>query len=402
VLREPLLLTTIIRDSWGFDGYVVSDCGAVYDILGGHRIASSEAEAAAIAVKSGCDLNCGDTYRNLKEAVENGLISEAQIDVSLKRLFNARFRLGMFDPPGTVPYDTIPLSVNDCKEHRDLSAEAARQSVVLLKNEGDLLPLPKDIGTIAVIGPNADDPEVMYGNYNGTPSYSITPLQGIRNEVTPETQVLYSRGCNLHPDLPKRTTINERYLNSQGKPGLTGEYFSNKDLKGSPVLVRTDNYIDYFWFDDTPAREIKRENYSIRWKGNLIAPISGNYELRVSGDDGFRLFIDGQLLLDKWQSQAMAGHSVFMNFVAGSEHSIVLEYFQEHGIAGIKLEWSLPETDIEKEAIEMAGKADMIIFVGGLSPKLEGEEMRVDLSGFRGGDRTTLDLPVHNKICSRN
>jgi beta-glucosidase len=391
---SPYLLTRIIRQEWGFNGYVVSDCGAIYDIFGGHKIASSEAEAAAIGVISGCDLNCGNTYESLKEAVERGLITEAQIDVSVKRLMEARIRLGMFDPPGSVAYDTLPLSLNDCQAHRDLSIEAARQSMVLLKNEGDLLPLPKEIRTIAVIGPNADDAEVMYGNYNGTPSKYVTPLEGIRRKVSPDCKVLYSRGCNIHKDMPNRALINGEYIQNNGNQGLKGEFFSNKELSGDPVAVRTDKTIDFFWFDESPTPELSRENFSIRWTGEIVAPREGKYELRVTGDDGYRLYVDNQLVLNKWEKQDMAGSSVYLNFDSGSRHAIKLEYFQELGFAAIKLEWVLPEADIEKEALAAARESDFVIFVGGLSPRLEGEEMRVDLSGFSGGDRTTLDLPA--------
>jgi beta-glucosidase len=391
---SPYLLTHIIRDQWGFDGYVVSDCGAIYDIFGGHKIASSEAEAASIALKSGCDLNCGNTYMHLKEAVEKGLVTEAQIDISLKRLMTARFKLGMFDPPGTNPYDTIPYYVNDCRPHRDLSVEAARQSIVLLKNESDLLPLPKDIGVIAVIGPNANDSEVMYGNYNGTPSSYTTPLEGIKRKVSPNTRVLYSRGCNLHQDMPNRILLGGEFLLSEGKQGLRGEYFPNKDFSGTPAMVRYDRAIDFFWFDDTPLPTLTHENYSIRWKGEITAPKNGKYEIRITGDDGFRLFIDNNLLIDKWENQQMAGSSAFVQFDSASRHTIELQYYQENGIAAIKLEWVLPEVDIEKEALQIAKSADIILFLGGLSPRLEGEEMRVDLSGFNGGDRTSLDLPT--------
>lgn len=391
---SPYLLTRILRDTWGFDGYVVSDCGAVYDIFGNHKIASSEAEAAAIAVKSGCDLNCGDTYRYLKEAVEKGMITEAQIDISLKRLMDARFRLGMFDPTGMVPFDTIPFEINDCKDHRELSIEAARQAIVLLKNESDLLPLPKDLTTLAVIGPNADNPEVMYGNYNGIPSSAVTPLEGIKRKVSPETQVLYSRGCNLHQDLPNRILLDRHFISSNGQPGFTGEYFSNKELKGTPQTVRTDSCINFFWFDESPVPSMGRENFSVRWTGKFIAPKSGKFEFRVSAEDGYRLTIDNQLLLDKWENQAMAGTSIFLDLESGTEHSIKLEFYQERGFAAIVMEWALPEADIEAEALNMARNADIILFFGGLAPKLEGEEMRVDLSGFNGGDRTTLDLPI--------
>lgn len=188
------LLTGILRDEWKFGGYVVSDCGAITDIWKGHGFAKSEAEASALAVKAGTDLACGSEYRSLVKAVRDNLISEAEIDTALKRLLTARFRLGMFDPPESVPYARIPFSENDSPAHRELSLRAARESIVLLKNENNALPLNRDLKTVAVVGPNADAPDVLLGNYNGTPSKSVTPLEGIKNKVSSTTTVLYSAG----------------------------------------------------------------------------------------------------------------------------------------------------------------------------------------------------------------
>ncbi len=191
------LLQDILRDEWGFDGYVVSDCGAIADIYKGHKVVETAAEAAALAVRNGCELNCGDTYLALGEAVEKGLITEAEIDRAVKRLFTARMRLGMFDPPEMVPYAAIPYAVNDCPEHRELALRAARESLVLLRNEGGALPLKKSLRRVAVIGPNAHDEEVLEGNYQGTPSRAITPFAGIRRLLGSFATVRYARGCDV-------------------------------------------------------------------------------------------------------------------------------------------------------------------------------------------------------------
>ncbi len=194
---SPRLLGEILREEWGFEGYVVSDCGAIHDIWAHHKLVETPAKAAALAVREGCELNCGATYEHLLEAAAEELIDEATIDRAVIRLFTARFKLGMFDPDERVPYAQIPYEVNDCAEHRALALGAARQSIVLLKNEDGFLPLSRDLKTVAVIGPNADDAEVLLGNYSGTPSSSVTPLQGVRNLLGDEAEVLYARGCGI-------------------------------------------------------------------------------------------------------------------------------------------------------------------------------------------------------------
>jgi len=191
------LLQDILRDEWGFDGYVVSDCGAIRDIYESHKVVETPEEAAALAVRNGCDLNCGEVFLFLVSAVQKGLLSEEELDRSVKRLFTARFRLGMFDPPEMVRYAQIPYEVNDCRKHRRLALEAARKSLVLLKNEGGLLPLRKDLDTIAVVGPYADDRATLRGNYNGTPAEEWTVLDGIRHKVGRRTTVLYAPGTDI-------------------------------------------------------------------------------------------------------------------------------------------------------------------------------------------------------------
>ncbi len=387
------MLTDILRKNWGFDGYVVSDCGAVYDIYAYHKLAKSEAEAAAIAVKSGCDLNCGRSYHHLKTAIDSAYLTEEDIDLALKRLFKARFRLGMFDPPEMVPFHKIPYEVNDCQAHRRLSVEAAREAIVLLKNEDRLLPLSKKMKTIAVIGPNADNPEVMLGNYNGFPSEYVTPVEGIRRKVAADVHVYYAKGCNYHEDYLEKEVVKWQYLSSEGTSGLTGEYFNNPDLEGTPYEVRTDSVINFSWFNRAPLPGMNPENYSIRWHGYITAPQTGKYLISLSGDDGFRLIVDDQLMIDAWGEGWKTEHN-YMRFEAGSKHSIEIEYYQKEWFSFISFEWGLPTENAEAKALEIAKQSDVIVFVGGLSPKLEGEEMKVNLSGFYGGDRVSLDLPA--------
>lgn len=390
---SPFLLTEILRKKWRFNGYVVSDCGAVDDIFYGHKTAGSIEEAAAIALKAGCDLNCGDSYRHLKKALEKGLISEADIDTSLQRLFEARFRLGMFDPQEMVPYNTIPAEVNDNQEHRELARKMACESMVLLRNQGNLLPLKKDIKTIAVIGPSADNADVMYGNYNGFPSRYTTVLQGIKDKVLPSANVLYSRGVYYHKGFPLPEVIDSKFVQSDGKKGFKAEYFSNTNLEGNPQVTKTDEKIMFWWGPNRPVNGVTNENYSARWTGTINPPVSGRYKFRLFGDGGFRLFMNEKLLIDKWENHPFMHKEIEIELDSNKQVDIKVEYFHMKSNAFFGCEWALPKDNMEEEALAIARKADVVIFVGGLSPALEGEEMFIDLDGFHGGDRTSIDLP---------
>ncbi|MDP4226513.1 MAG: glycoside hydrolase family 3 C-terminal domain-containing protein, partial [Bacteroidota bacterium] len=388
------LLKKTLRDTWGFQGYVVSDCDAIADIYRTHKVVNSGAEAAACAVKAGCDLNCGNTFQYLKEAVNKGLISEKEIDESVRRLFMARFKLGLFDPPQMVKYAQIPFSVNNAHEHRQLALETARQSIVLLKNTGYTLPLKKNIRSIAVIGPNANVQEVMYGNYNGTPSKAITPLEGIMNKVSTTTKVNYALGCSWTNDSPALGIIKGEALTTGKIEGLRGEYFNNNNFEGKPFATRIDKSINLSWESNGPIKGMKSNDVSIRWTGKLIAPSTGEYMIQVTGDDGYRLYLDNKLFLESWQEQAATSKEGKINLKAGEKHDIKIEYFQTKGEATISLKWGKTGENPKKEALSLAEKSDAIVFIGGISPRLEGEEMKVNADGFSGGDRTKLDLPA--------
>jgi beta-glucosidase len=397
-----LLLDTILRKKWGFEGYVVSDCGAIDDIYLAHKQVATQAEAAALAVKRGCDLNCENAYLALNEAVKKGFITEREIDISLKRLLTARFKLGMFDPEDMVPYAKIPISKNDTQEHRALAKKTALESMVLLKNQGNLLPLDKNkVKTIAVLGANAHDIDVLYGNYNGISSKPVTILDGIKNKVGNSATVLYDKACPLHDAwLVSPVTITGNAFSSNGKPGLLGEYFNNDSLEGKPVVTRIDTAID---FDESKLRMVKglkSENISIRWTGSLNVEKAGKYYLGMNGDDGYRLYIDGKKIIDNWETHSAELKYETVDLSKGS-HSIKVEYFQGMGGYVISLGWiPMPnsmtelENNIFSKALELARKADVIVYAGGISPNMEGEEMGVDIAGFKGGDRLSLDLPA--------
>ncbi len=390
------LLADILRGEWGFDGYVVSDCGAVGDIFAGHQVAPSLEAASARAVKAGTDLDCGDEYRALLAAVKQGLISEAEIDRAVKRLFVARFRLGMFDPPEMVPFSKIAFSENDSTEHRRLAADAARESMVLLKNDG-VLPLRKDLGTLAVIGPNADDVEVLLGNYNGTPSRAVTPLEGIRRAVSAKTKVLSVRGASLTSvdAVPIPSSFLTPMGAAAGEHGLRAEYFANRDLSGSPALTRVDPEVSFDWGMGSPAREIPADNFSARWTGKLVAPVSGTYALGAIADDGVRVYLDGKLVAEDWTEHAPTTVTGQVRLEAGRAYDVKVEYFESHIGAVARLVWMPPSSgkDPFTEAVEAAKRSEVVVMALGVSAKLEGEEMNVTEPGFKGGDRTAIDLP---------
>ncbi len=383
-------LTKILRKEWGFKGYVVSDCGAITDMYAGHRSFTSAPEASAAAVRAGCDLSCGNEYSSLIEAVAKGLIHKEEIDESVRRLFTARFRLGMFDPPDMVPYARIPYSTNDSRQHKELALKAARESIVLLKNEGNLLPLSKDMKRIAVIGPNADDVQVLLGNYHGTPSAPVTPLQGIKSRVSPLTHVLFAQGSPLADGLwADATSIPALRFG----PGLKGEYFPNMRLAGKPAVIRTDPEVDFNWGPDPPNPKLPADSFSVRWTGKLVAPKSGTYRIGVIADNGCRLWIDGSPVVDEWKDGGDRTVMKEKTLKAGRAHQIKLEYYTHGGGAIAKLVWVLPGADLLAEALDVAKHADAVVLCLGLSPRLEGEEMDVQVEGFSGGDRLTLDLP---------
>ncbi|HZM86313.1 MAG TPA: glycoside hydrolase family 3 C-terminal domain-containing protein [Blastocatellia bacterium] len=383
------LLKKTLREEWRFPGYVVSDCGAVYDMYKFHKVSDGPAEASATAVKSGTDLDCGNDYRTLVDAVKKGLIREEEIDLSVKRLFGARFRLGMFDPPEMVPYARIQIGQNDSAQHRRLALQAARESIVLLKNQNNLLPLKKTIKKVAVIGPTADDLPVLLGNYNGTPSSYVTPLKGIERKLGGQARVVYEQGCNLAEAGPISRLVPAAALNAGA--GLKAEYFANRNLDGAPVATRIDRVVDSNWIS-TRVPGLGQSNFSIRWTGKLTPTVSGRHSVGVSGDDGYRLWINGSRVIDHWSTHGTETRRASVSLEAGQAYDIKLEYFQAGGDANVRFEWSTPG-DATGKAVQLARESDVVVFVGGISPQLEGEEMNVTTEGFRGGDRTSLDLP---------
>jgi beta-glucosidase len=409
---SKFLLQDVLRGEWGFKGYVVSDCWAIVDIWKHHKIVATPEEAAALAVKNGTQLDCGDTYMpSLPVAVRKGLIAESEIDTALAQLFTARMRLGMFDPPSQVPWAGIPYSVNQSPAHDALSRKVAQESIVLLKNDG-VLPLSRDIRRIAVIGPTADDTMALLGNYYGTPAAPVTILQGIRDAV-PNAKVVHARGVDLVAgrDDPAATPLIEpQYLRPAAgstERGLRGEYFRNRELAGKPTLVRVDPQIGFRWDRGSPTdnllargeaqggQDVPADDFSIRWSGQLLPPVDGSYTLEAAGNDGFRLYIDGKRVIDHWENtdRLHAEHAT-VQLKGGRAYDIRLEYYERERDAGVRLAWRMPGAKPPfEEALQAARDSDVVIFAGGLTGDVEGEEMTVNYPGFAGGDRTDLRLP---------
>ncbi len=397
---NSVLLGEHLRKDWGFQGYVVSDCGAVADVYKGHKFTPTAEAAAAAVFKAGMDLICGDSRNNMNAdpqgilgAVHQGLLSEADLDRALRRLFIARFRLGLFDPPSSVPYSKWTAVDNDTEAHRQLALRMARESLVLLKNKNNFLPLKHVPATIAVIGPDADSLDTLEGNYSGTPSKPVTVLAGIRNRF-PQSKIAFVQGIGLVGPVTKSIPTDALCTDASCKEhGLRAEYFSNMTLEGAPVMSRVDAAVDFSWGDSGVSPQLANK-YSVRWTGVLVPPESGDYLLGFTGEDGFRVSLDGAPLVEDWTLHRPANtETKQLHLEKGRAYALKIEYFQNIRISEARLIWSLPGGE-EAQALDAARNADVVIAVMGLSPRIEGEEMKVSAEGFSSGDRTRIELPA--------
>jgi len=393
-------LENILRNQWNFQGYIVSDCGAIQDFYEekAHHVVATPEEAAAMAVKAGTDLNCGSVYADhLFNAVTQGLLTEDEINVSVKRLILARMKLGQFDPEADVEYSKIPIEVVDCEQHRLLALESARKSMVLLKNGNAILPFSKDVKRVAVIGPNSNDREILLGNYNGYPSIESTPLKGIIEKL-PNAKVTFAQGCELAEGLPSLTVIPGQYFytdKSLKTNGLNAEYFDNTGLQGSPKHTRIDENVNFTWWTTAPFSDMKYDKFSVRWKAVLVPPVSGTYAIGGEALSGFKIYLDGKLLTFGKENEHHSRKSYeYLKLKAGKAYEIQVEYIQNNTeYSHIHIFWDIPNANLKNEAVELAKKSDLVVLCMGLSPLLEGEEMKVKVKGFAGGDRLDIQLP---------
>jgi len=380
---HPWLLTKVLRQEWGFEGFVVSDYGSVSGILTMHRVAANKKEAAALALNAGLDVELPSVNiygEPLMAAVQEGLVSQEALDQAVSRVLRAKFKLGLFDNPYVNPEEAA--KINDCAEHRQLALEAARQAIVLLKNDGPILPLKKNLRKILVSGPNAD--VARLGGYSGFGMKVVTILEGIKEKVSPETEVRFVQGCEL--ELGPLPAISAEFLvpgdEPSGKHGLKGEYFNNMYLKGKPSLVRVDPQINFDWGSDSADPKLPADQFSVRWTGKLIPPKTALYKLSLTTDDGVRFYLDNRLLIDFWSDRAPTTDFVTVKLEAGKSYEIKIEYYENGGGAVASFGWDLAQEEEKavKEVLAAAQGAEAAIFVAGI---LEGE----------GRDRANLSLP---------
>lgn len=390
---SDLLMVDILRNQWNFTGYVTSDCWGIDDFFKNHKTHANAEDASADAVLHGTDVECGtDAFKSLVAAVKDGRISEKQIDVSVRRLFMTRFRLGMFDPPEMVKYAQTPASVLESPAHREHALKMARQSIVLLKNVAHTLPLSKSIKKIVIVGPNADNPIAILGNYNGTPSTATTVYQGIRQKL-PDAEVVYEKAINFTNDTLLAYTDVARQYHIDGHQGFRAEYFNNRELKGDPD-VRYEEAVTHAWQEgEGVIGAIKARDFSARYTTTYTALKDSAITFEVEGDDGYRLMVDGKEVLNAWARNRWGAQQYKLLTEPGKTYQLSLEFWQGDGKANIRLSaGKYQKTDVTA-LVSRIKDADAIVYVGGISPQLEGEEMKVNYPGFNGGDRTSIQLP---------
>lgn len=392
------LLKQVLRDRWGFQGFVVSDCGAITDIHAYHKLAPTPAHGAAMAIVAGTDLCCGHEYCDLAEAVMLKLIPESVIDTAVTRLIEAKIKLGMFDSPEKVPYAAIPYSVVDCEKHKKLAHKAALESIVLLKNENEILPFDKKSKTIALLGPNADNTDVILGNYHGTPAAPVSLLKGLKEKAGNKITVLHERGCPLADDLPFLDVLPQQYMFSSPELKVSGvkiEYFNNKKYEGKAALTETCPGLNHQLFANLPGKVNNTKEFSIKITTWLKPHLTGKYAIGAGGLTDFRLYVDEQLLTEFhtiWEPEKVYD---WLYLDAQKQYCITLEINDLTSEAHVqKLLWAVPDEQMEQRALAVAARADVVVLAMGLSPQLEGEEMPVKVDGFKQGDRLTIDLPA--------
>jgi len=387
------LLQQILRDEWGFQYLVVSDCGAVSDFHMNHKSSSDAVHGSSKAVIAGTDVECGFdyAYKSIPEAVKRGLLSEAEVDKHVIRLLEGRFDLGEMDDPSLVEWSKIPYSAMDSKEHRQIALDMARQTIVLLQNKGNILPLKKNAEKIAVIGPNADDAPMMWGNYNGMPNHTVTILDGIKAK---QKKLVYQKGCDLTYDQVMDCQLATRCA-ADGKKGLKGTFWNNTTMEGKPVTTQ---------YYTTPlavttagmhnfAPGVQIEDFSAKYETVFTPQESGEYVVNVEGCGHFELYINGERKQREHTWRTTPTRTA-IQAEKGKEYTIEVRFqFVKTWNANLKINVAKEQPIDYQQIIAQLKGINKVIFVGGISAALEGEEMPVNIDGFKGGDRTHIELP---------
>ena len=387
------LLIDILRNEWKFQGIVCSDCGAISDFFrqGRHGVAQDAAEASAMAVLTGTDIECGGEYAALPKAVANGQISEEDIDVSVKRLLKMRMELGDFDPDSLVEWTALSESIIASEDHRKLALDMARESIVLLKNDG-ILPLnPSQASKIVVVGPNATDSTSMWGNYYGYPLSTTTILEGIRKMAG---NVRYVAGCGHTRNEVFDSRYDEIYA-PDGSKGMKATYWNNMRYQGEPaaecLMAQPINLSNGGSTAFAPGVELS--HFSAKYEGIFRPTRTEQIRFSLNSDDTARLIINGDTIIRNRKNRRINIADMVYEVEAGKEYAIQIDYVQDEDVAALQFDLGhLGEMDA-KRLLDEVGDAEIVIFVGGISPRLEGEEMSVKEPGFKGGDREDIELP---------
>ena len=398
---NEFLLIDQLRNKWNFQGYVVSDCEAVVNIFRDHHFTKTQAEASALALQRGMDNECIDfskvkddhDYKPYLDAYKQGILKESDIDRALIRLFTARIKLGMFDPPELVPYSKIDEKELDSAEHRAMARDIANKAMVLLKNDG-ILPLKRGATRIAVVGPLADQTRYLLGNYTGTPTHTVSVLEGLKAEF-PEAQINFVPGTQfLRKD--GVTVPSSVFTTAEGQPGLTAQFSTGQLFGGTPTVLATREVSTIDLKDtDIPSEAANKSPLLVEWNGFITPTESGEYRIGLRFEGGFaRVLVDGKQIAQGFGGGQVESKVGRVRLEQGRKVAIKVNYSLGNGEPKLaQLIWSKYDTKPSADAVEAAKNADVVVSVLGITSELEGEEMPVDEEGFKGGDRTSLDLP---------
>ena len=389
------LLTQILREEWGFDGIILSDCWAINDFFEekGHRTHKDAPSAASAAVLSGTDLECGSTYESLIEAAKKGMIDEKALDRSVKKLLKARFDLGEMDDPSKVSWTKIPFSVVASATHDSLALKMARESMTLLLNKQNVLPLKRGNLTVAVMGPNAKDSVMMWGNYNGVPAHTVTVLDGIRAALGKGDKLIYEQGCPCVGDDLLESVFSE--CKSEGRPGFSARYWNNVNHEGKvDVETRVMTPFNFCTSGATVfAPGVNLTDFSATYNATYVPKASGEVIFDVYSFGKGRLLVNQKEAMSFYNSHGGNKQSYALQVEAGKKYDIELQFEYLQSDAQLNFDMGFKKKVDIAQSVNAVRNADVVVFVGGISPSLEGEEMGVDLPGFKKGDRTSIELP---------